>query len=129
MLCLSGNLNERMKQLKRLLKPNGTLFIAVPNSESWDARYYKEFWDAYDVPRHLFHFSPLSLKSLFNKHGFELESTRAMWYDSFYISFLSERYKKNRLGFIRALLIGFYSDFKAFVNKERCSSITYIVNK
>lgn len=123
------NLDKYFEQLKKLIKPHGKIFIAVPNYLSFDGHFYGSCWAAYDVPRHLFHFSPFSLKKLFNKHGFDLQSTRAMWYDSFYISFLSERYKKNRLGFARALLVGFFSDLKAFINKERCSSIIYIINK
>ena len=123
------DLHEYLEQLKKLLKPYGKIFIAVPNYTSFDATFYKSYWAAYDVPRHLYHFSPQSLRNLFSKHGFELQSTRAMWYDSFYISFLSERYKKNKLGLLRGLLIGFYSNLKAFINKERCSSIIYIINK
>ena len=123
------DLDKYLEQLKKLIKPHGKIFIAVPNYTSFDGSFYGSCWAAYDVPRHLFHFSPLSLKNLFNKHGLELQSTRVMWYDSFYISFLSEQYKKNKLGFMRALLVGFFSDFKAFINKERSSSIIYIINK
>ena len=47
------NLENQIKELKRLLKPTGTILIAVPNFNSYDAKYYKEFWAAYDVPRHL----------------------------------------------------------------------------
>ncbi|HLY69713.1 MAG TPA: class I SAM-dependent methyltransferase, partial [Puia sp.] len=123
------DLHGYMIQLKKLIKPHGKIFIAVPNYTSADASFYKNDWAAYDVPRHLYHFSPLSLKKLFNQYQFELQSTRAMPYDSFYISFLSERYKKNKLGLLRGTLIGLYSNFIAFVNKERCSSLTYIINK
>ena len=123
------DLDKYLEQLKKLIKLHGKVFIAVPNYTSFDGSFYGNSWAAYDVPRHLFHFSPLSLKNLFNRHGFELQSTRVMWYDSFYISFLSEQYKKNKLGFMRAPLVGFFSDFNAFVNKERSSSIIYIINK
>jgi 2-polyprenyl-3-methyl-5-hydroxy-6-metoxy-1,4-benzoquinol methylase len=123
------DLHDYLTQLKKLIKPQGKIFIAVPNYTSFDASFYKNYWAAYDVPRHLYHFSPLSLKKLFNEHDFELQSTRAMPYDSFYISFLSERYKKNKLGLLRGFLIGLYSNLIAFVNKERCSSLIYIINK
>jgi 2-polyprenyl-3-methyl-5-hydroxy-6-metoxy-1,4-benzoquinol methylase len=123
------DLHDYLAQLKKLIKPQGKIFIAVPNYTSFDASFYKNYWAAYDVPRHLYHFSPLSLKKLFNEHGFELQSTRAMPFDSFYISFLSERYKKNKLGLLRGSLVGLYSNLIAFVNKERCSSLIYIINK
>jgi 2-polyprenyl-3-methyl-5-hydroxy-6-metoxy-1,4-benzoquinol methylase len=123
------DLQGYLTQLKKLIKPGGKIFIAVPNYTSFDASFYKNYWAAYDVPRHLYHFSPLSLKKLFTEHDVELQSTRAMPYDSFYISFLSERYKKNKLGLLRGFLIGIYSNLIAFVNKERCSSLIYIINK
>jgi len=123
------DLHEYLTQLNKIIKQQGKIFIAVPNYTSFDAVFYKKYWAAYDVPRHLYHFSPLSLKYLFNQHGFELQSTRAMWYDSFYISFLSEKYKKNKLGLLRGLFIGFFSNLQAFINKEHCSSLIYIINK
>ena len=58
------DLKNYVKQLKALLKPSGKLMIAVPNYTSFDASSYKEYWAAYDVPRHLYHFSPLSMKFL-----------------------------------------------------------------
>jgi len=122
-------LHGYLEQLKLVVRPEGKVFIAVPNYTSIDAGFYRNYWAAYDVPRHLYHFSPLSLKTLFNQHGFELQSIRPMWYDSFYISFLSERYKKNKLGLLRGLLVAFYSNLVAFINKERCSSLIYIIHK
>ena len=50
------NLESQIKTIKSLLHQDGSLIIAVPNFKSFDASYYKEFWAAYDVPRHLWHF-------------------------------------------------------------------------
>ena len=80
-------------KLKSVLKENGKLFIAVPNYTSIDAGIYKEFWAAYDVPRHLYHFSPPSMQVLMEKHGLKVIAHKPMWYDSFYISMLSSKYK------------------------------------
>ena len=63
------DLSAYVQQLKNLLKEDGRLFIAVPNYTSKDAAIYKECWAAYDVPRHLYHFSPGSVKVLMEKHG------------------------------------------------------------
>jgi len=123
------DLHDYLAQLRKLIEPQGKIFIAVPNYTSFDGSFYKNYWAAYDVPRHLYHFSPRALKKLFNEQGFELQSTRIMPYDSFYISFLSERYKKNNAGLLRGFLVGLYSNLIAFVNKERCSSLVYIINK
>jgi len=119
-------LHEYITQLKKLLKPSGKLFIAVPNYTSYDAQYYKEFWAAYDVPRHLYHFSPHSVKTLLSSHGMEIENMKPMWYDSVYVSMLSEQYKTGRPHPDKALLTGFISNFKTLLDKKKCSSVIYI---
>ena len=91
------NLDGYMNAFGKLLKQEGKLFIAVPNYTSYDASVYKEYWAAYDVPRHLYHFSPTSIKLLANKHNLNVIAIKPMWYDSFYISMISEQYK-NRKG-------------------------------
>ncbi|WP_216076111.1 class I SAM-dependent methyltransferase, partial [Acinetobacter baumannii] len=71
----------------------GRLIIAVPNYTSYDARYYGAYWAAYDVPRHLYHFSPRSIEKLAKQFGFEIECLKPMWFDAVYVSLLSEQYK------------------------------------
>jgi len=122
-------LHEYVKQLKNLLAVNGRLFIAVPNYTSHDATVYKENWAAYDVPRHLYHFSPDSMKVLMNEHGLEVKKMKPMWYDSFYVSMLSEQYKNGKGNIISAFMIGLISNIKTFFNHQKCSSIIYIISK
>ena len=122
-------LHEYMDQLKKLLKPTGCLFIAVPNYTCYDEKVYKEFWAAYDVPRHLYHFSPTSITQLLLQHGLQLKEIKPMWYDSFYVSMLSEKYKTGKNNFLNACWNGYVSNWKALFNKERCSSIIYIVTQ
>jgi SAM-dependent methyltransferase len=121
-------LNERMQQLHRLLKPNGTMFIAVPNSNSWDAKHYKEFWDGYDVPRHLYHFNQKSFALLMQKHGFSVVDTKPMLFDAPYISMRSEVHKKNGLSFVRGAISGGISTLNALSNKDY-SSLLFVVQK
>lgn len=120
-------LHEYMDQLKKLLKPTGCLFIAIPNYACYDEKIYKEFWAGYDVPRHLYHFSPTSITQLLLQHGLQLKEIKPMWYDSFYVSMLSEKYKTGKNNFLNACWNGYVSNWKALFNKERCSSIIYIV--
>ncbi|HVM89463.1 MAG TPA: class I SAM-dependent methyltransferase [Puia sp.] len=123
------DLHGYLEQLKNILRPGGRIFIAVPNYACYDASFYKNFWAAYDVPRHLYHFSPEAMFQLLHKHGLKLHATRPMWYDSFYISLLSEKYKKEKKNSLRAILVGFISDVKAFIEKENSSSLIYIIGK
>jgi len=88
------NLREYISNLKLLLKPDATLIIAVPNYKSYDAIYYKEFWAAYDVPRHLWHFSKKSIQQLFQRENMKVKKILPMKFDSFYISLLSEKYNR-----------------------------------
>lgn len=122
-------LDRYVAQLKELLKDKGKLFIAVPNYTSKDASVYKEFWAAYDVPRHLYHFSPQSVKTLMEKHGMRIEQHKPMWYDSFYISLLSSKYKSGRSNLIEAVWNGFLSNCRALLDVKKCSSVIYIISK
>jgi 2-polyprenyl-3-methyl-5-hydroxy-6-metoxy-1,4-benzoquinol methylase len=122
-------LSWTIDQLKRLLKEDGRLFIAVPNHHSFDARHYGSFWAAYDVPRHLYHFSPDTMGLLMEKHGLKVIAQKAMWFDSFYVSMLSEKYKNGKINIIKAFCIGLISNFITFFNREKCSSLIYVVSK
>ncbi|MEO6327995.1 MAG: class I SAM-dependent methyltransferase [Ginsengibacter sp.] len=122
-------LHEYIHQLRLLLKPNGRLFIAVPNYTSYDQKVYKEYWAAYDVPRHLYHFSPDAMINLLIAHKLKLKSVKPMWFDSFYVSILSEKYKSGKNNFLKSLWVGMMSNYKALKNKEECSSIIYIMGK
>ncbi|WP_299212932.1 class I SAM-dependent methyltransferase [uncultured Aquimarina sp.] len=117
------DLPVQIKELKRLLKPGGHLIIAVPNFKSYDAHYYKSFWAAYDVPRHLWHFSKNSMKTLFEKERMTLEKTKPLLFDSFYVSLLSEKYKNGKMNFVKAFWIGLLSNIKGKHSKEYSSHI------
>lgn len=122
-------LHSYVERLKILLKPGGRIFIAVPNYESLDSSIYKLYWAAYDVPRHLYHFSPKAIDTLMQEHGLKVISKKPMWFDSFYISLLSSKYKNGKTSWIGAGLSGLRSNIKALFNKNHCSSIIYIIEK
>ncbi|HKX85642.1 MAG TPA: class I SAM-dependent methyltransferase, partial [Flavobacterium sp.] len=122
------NVEHQIKELKRLLKPNGTIIIAVPNFKSFDAGYYGEFWAAYDVPRHLWHFSKTSIEKLFGKENMKLVKILPMIFDSFYVSLLSEKYTNGKMNFFKAFYIGLRSNWKANQSKEYSSHIYVLKN-
>ena len=123
------DLDNQIKELKRLLKPSGSLIIAVPNFKSFDAKYYGAFWAAYDVPIHFWHFSKKAIQSLFQKENIQLEKVLPMKFDSFYVSLLSEKYKSGKMNFIKASLVGLWSNWKAKANFEYSSHIYVLKNK
>ncbi len=122
------NLENQIKELKRLVKPNGTIIIAVPNFKSYDAKYYGKFWAAYDVPIHFWHFSKTAIKLLFEKEEIKLEKVLPMKFDSFYVSLLSEKYKNGKMNFIKAFWIGLVSNWKANRSLEFSSHIYVLKN-
>ena len=122
-------LHEYIAQIKLLLKPDGRLVVAVPNYTSTDALQYQQYWAAFDVPRHLYHFSPASMKALMAQHGLQVIETKPMWFDSFYVSMLSEKYRDGKGNIIGAFINGLLSNAKALFNKEKCSSVIYIIGK
>lgn len=123
------DLPGQMAELNRLLAPGGTIFIAVPNHQSWDARKYGKYWAAWDLPRHLYHFSPESMQALCSRHGLSIKKMLPMWFDSFYVSMLSEKYRYGKTNLFSAFFSGLISNMKAWANVGRCSSIIYIVER
>lgn len=122
------NLTTQLQTISRLLKPNGVLVVAVPNYKSYDARKYQEFWAAYDVPRHFWHFSKTSIKKLFLPLGFTLHQIQPMWFDSFYVSLLSEKYKTGKHHYISAFVTGLRSNLSGLFSKEYSSHIYVLRN-
>ncbi len=122
------NLEEHIQIFNRLLKPNGHLVIAVPNYKSYDAEYYNSFWAAYDVPRHLWHFSQNGIKRLVENFGFTFQKTAPMLFDAFYVSLLSEKYKRGFMNPFMAFWIGLKSNLKAKRSGEY-SSLVYTFKK
>jgi 2-polyprenyl-3-methyl-5-hydroxy-6-metoxy-1,4-benzoquinol methylase len=122
-------LHDYVKQLNHLLAENGVIFVAVPNHLSSDAAHYQSSWAAYDVPRHLYHFSPESMQLLMQQHGLQVIKMKQMWYDSFYVSMLSEQYKRGQTANISAFFNGLKSNLRAIGKPNRCSSVIYIIKR
>lgn len=120
------NPKEEIGLFKKLLKANGILIIAVPNYKSYDANHYKEFWAAYDVPRHLWHFSRTAISKLVSSQNMCIKKIKPMWFDAFYVSLLSEKYKSGKMNIVKAFFIGLLSNIKAVASRE-ASSLIYIV--
>lgn len=121
------NLEETIQEIETLLKPNGILLIAVPNFNSFDAAHYKNYWAAFDVPRHLWHFSKTSMNKFFSSKLL-LQKIRPMIFDSFYVSILSEKNKSGKLNLFKAFLVGLRSNISAWSTKEY-SSLIYCYKK
>lgn len=122
------NLNEQLEELHRLLKPDGLLVIAVPNFKSYDAQKYKENWAAYDVPRHLYHFSPSAVNKIFSQAGFSVTSQKGLLFDAFYVSLLSEKYTTGSPNLPGAISTGLTSNIKARTTGNY-SSLAYFLRK
>ena len=122
------DLNEYFNFFKNHLSENGILIVAVPNFKSLDAHHYKEYWAAWDVPRHLWHFSKQSIKKLAEQNNLKLIHIKPMYFDSFYVSLLSEEYKTGSKNILKAFYVGLISNIKGFFSKEYSSHI-YILKK
>jgi len=117
------DLDYQIKNFKRLLKPNGRLVVAVPNYNSFDAKHYKQFWAAYDVPRHLWHFNQNSIQRLFASVNLKIEKTKPMLFDAFYVSLLSEQYKSGNKNIFK----GFYNGLRSNVKANRTSEYSSLI--
>jgi SAM-dependent methyltransferase len=123
------NLDATWDELNRILKDSGVLVIAVPNCASYDASVYRQNWAAYDVPRHLWHFTPSTIRPLAQRHGFTLSKEYPMPFDAYYVSMLGEKEMKHSLSFVRGLWTGFVAQLHCIGNKEKSSSMIYIFRK
>ena len=122
------NIDELIEKLKQRLSKKGILVIAVPNFKSYDAKLYGASWAAYDVPRHLWHFSPLAIQKLFDKHEMKVIGQKPLFFDSFYVSLLSEQYKTGKKNFFKAFFTGLKSNWYARKTGQY-SSLVYIIQK
>ncbi|WP_321826066.1 class I SAM-dependent methyltransferase [Maribacter dokdonensis] len=122
------DLNGTITKISSLLDTDGTLIIAVPNYKSYDANYYKEYWAAYDTPRHLWHFSQKSISTIFENHNLKVVRTLPMYFDSYYVSLLSEKYKTRKSNYLKAFYRGMLSNLKAKRTGEY-SSLIYVLKK
>lgn len=118
-------LNKDISYLHRWLTPTGSLFVAVPNCNGFDARLYKESWAGYDVPRHLWHFTQPVITRLFEQHGFKLTGIIPQKFDAYYVSMLSEKHKGGNI--LKGFLNGLRSNLKA--RKYGYSSQVYVFKK
>ena len=123
------DLKNYIGQIKKLLKEKGRLFVAVPNYQSLDAEVYKEFWAGYDVPRHLYHFTPNSMKHLMESEGLKIVELKPMWFDSFYVSLLSSKYKNGSTNWVGAIWTALRSNLQAMKDVNKCSSVIYVITK
>ncbi|MDU1890636.1 MAG: methyltransferase domain-containing protein [Dysgonomonas sp.] len=123
------HLNKVMERLQAILRDSGTVIIALPNKDSFDAVHYKDHWAAYDVPRHLWHFSPSDFTHLAKRHHFEVIAVKPMYFDGFYISMLSEQSKGTPLASLVGLFKGGIFFLRSLCNKKKCSSLIYILKK
>ena len=117
-----------LSKIHNLLEKNGVLMIAVPNINSLDARYYKSYWAALDVPRHIWHYTIKGIISLVESKGFKLEKKYPLFFDAFYVSYISETHKNSRFSMIRGFLFALLSNFSALFNKE-FSSMIFVFKK
>ncbi len=122
------NLESYIHNLESLLSKNGVLLIAVPNYKSYDAKYYKQHWAAFDVPRHLWHFSETSISKLFSEVNLKVQKVYPMKFDAYYVSLLSEKYKNGKTKLLSAIWTGFTSNRKAKASKQY-SSLIYILKR
>ena len=114
--------------LRKKLKNDGTIVVAVPNRDSFDSKVYKKYWAAWDVPRHLYHFNHKSLIDFMKNNGFSLISKHPLFLDSYYISYLSSKYKNSFFPWVNSLIIGTISNILGVITSKYSSSF-YVFKK
>ena len=119
---------EALRSFYKYLTPKGTLVLALPNPTSWDAQHYAAYWAGWDVPRHLWHFTPEGIQKMAASMGFTLEKQHPLWLDAFYVSLLSESYQNKKAPWLGAIYKGFLSNLRA-MKTGQFSSLIYVFKK
>jgi 2-polyprenyl-3-methyl-5-hydroxy-6-metoxy-1,4-benzoquinol methylase len=117
-----------LKKTKQILSKNGSLVVALPNYDSFDAKFYSKFWAAYDTPRHRVHFTKKGFVKAAKQLGFDVVKVKPLFLDSFYISMMSEKYKQSFFYFLKGLIIGALSNFSFFFSKQASSHVFVLKN-
>jgi len=122
-------IKENLSVVKKVIKQDGRLFIALPNPDSCDAAIYANRWVAWDAPRHLWHFKPSAMEGLLRQYGFRLIRCHAMPLDPFYNSLLSE-FLHSGGGWWRYPLrfpsVAMLSFIQGIIDSRKGSSVTYV---
>ncbi|TFV95705.1 class I SAM-dependent methyltransferase [Algoriphagus kandeliae] len=126
------DLRKSLKKIIKLLKSDGYIILALPNHQSKDAKKYKNFWAGWDVPRHLYHFDPESVRQLAKQFDLEIVNQKPMIFDSYYASLLSEKYQDPNSGNLKNLMQSFFEGMQSNQEAKKSgnySSILYILSK
>jgi 2-polyprenyl-3-methyl-5-hydroxy-6-metoxy-1,4-benzoquinol methylase len=121
-------LKETLRNLREHLHPQGKMVIAVPNLQASEALHYGEYWAAFDVPRHLYHFTPKTMQFLLRQVGLQIREVLPMPFDAYYVSLLSEKYQTGKIRYWQGFWQGYHSNQKARKNVENCSSLIYVAS-
>jgi 2-polyprenyl-3-methyl-5-hydroxy-6-metoxy-1,4-benzoquinol methylase len=117
-----------LKKTKKMLSKNGTVVVALPNYDSFDAKFYSKFWAAYDTPRHRIHFTKKGFIKAASQLGFDVVKTKPLFLDSFYISMMSEKYKQSLFYFLKGFFIGALSNLSFLFTKQASSHVYVLKN-
>ncbi|GAB4395352.1 MAG: class I SAM-dependent methyltransferase [Microscillaceae bacterium] len=118
---------QTMAQLRKLLRPGGAMLLALPNRAAEEAAVFGKYWAAYDVPRHLYHFDSWDVQKLALRFDLRLVQTFPMYYDAYYVSLLSEKYRSGYLNYWAGLQQGWLSNRNAGRSGHYSSLIYWLV--
>jgi len=121
--------NEYFDMLHKKLTKNGTLIIAMPNYYCLEEKTYKKYWNGYDTPRHIWHFTPSTFPRFAKDRGFEMVKMTSLPLDMFYNSMISASYKKSFTFLPITVFVGLCSLMLSIFSFKRTSSVVYVMKK
>ena len=121
------DLDDAFSLISRSLIEKGVLIVSVPNYNAAERPWFKSKWIAYDVPRHVHHFTIESIKKILDKYGFEIIDYRPMYIDTIYNIIMS--YNSRLEVILKAPLLILIMLAKIFIYKSKASSIMLACQK
>ncbi|MBI4245268.1 MAG: class I SAM-dependent methyltransferase [Planctomycetes bacterium] len=102
---------EVLNKIRGWMKPNGWLAVSVPDARSCEFRVFGKRWYSLEVPRHLYHYTPNTLRKILLKSGWKIE--KLLWHNhpKDIVASLAYHFKDLGLKFIEKYLMDI-RDFK-----------------
>ena len=123
------NPDEVLNRVRELMDDQGLLIVALPNYDCLEEKIYLNYWNGYDIPRHLWHWNKSSFIQYMERLGFQIKRTGMLPLDPFYNGLISESYRKKTWAHILIPFIGITSLLRGWLNHEKASSIVYYFEK
>lgn len=101
---------KTLKEVFRVLKPSGKVFIYCPNANSYLSRLFGKYWHGWHLPFHFYAFTKDTIEKLAVETGFKINRISTITPDNFFIVSLKDYFFGEKNSNIRPIDRGKFFD-------------------